>query len=131
MDERRGTGAFYIQATIASGKSAADAEAAIYEEIEKLRTAPIAERELQKAKNFIRRNIITDLQGALNLARQTGEYAVFYNDPDLINKRFDKVDGVTAAEVQKAAAKFLREANRVVIATTPKAAGKTTGDAKN
>lgn len=131
MDERRGIGAFHIQATVAVGKNFTDAEATIYEEIDKLRTAPVAERELQKAKNFIRRNVITDLQGALNLARQTGEYAVFYNDPGLINKRFDKVDAVTAAEVQKAAEKFLRETNRVVIVTTPKDAGKTTEHVKN
>jgi predicted Zn-dependent peptidase len=130
MDERRGIGAFYIQATVASGKNTADAEAAIYEEIEKLQAAPISERELQKAKNFIRRNFITDLQGALNLARQTGEYAVFYNDPGLINKRLDKVNAVTTAEVQKAAGKFLRPTNRVVIVTKPKVADKTTGDAK-
>jgi predicted Zn-dependent peptidase len=131
MDERRGIGAFYIQATVASGKNAADAEASIYEEIEKLRTAPIAERELQKAKNFIRRNFITDLQGALNLAVLAGDYALFYNDPGLINKRLDKVDAVTVAEVQKVADKFLRETNRVVVVTTPKVADKTTGDAKN
>ena len=129
MDERRGTGAFYIQATVAPGKNPADVEAAIYEEIEKMKTAAIADFELAKAKNNSRRQFITGLQSSLNRAVQMGIYATYFNDPNLINTRLDKVNQVTAAQVQAAASKYLLPTNRVVIVTTPKSAPKAVGGA--
>ena len=122
MDERRGTGAFYIQATVAPGKSPADVEAAIYEEIENMKTAAIADWELNKAKNNTRRAFINSLQSSLSRAVQMGMYTVYFNEPNLINTRLDKVNAVTAAQVQQAANKYLQPTNRSVIVTTPKAA---------
>src|SRR4051812_12330910 len=46
--DSRGPGLFQIQATVAPGKSPADVEAALYDEIEKIKTAPIADWELEK-----------------------------------------------------------------------------------
>lgn len=122
MDERRGTGAFYIQAMVAPGKNPADVEAAIYEEIEKMKTAAVADWELQKAKNNTRRGFINGLQSSLNRAVQMGIYSVYYNDPNLMNTRLDKVNAVTAQQVQQVANKYLQPTNRVVIVTTPKKA---------
>ena len=58
----------------------------------------------------------------LTRAIQLGEYALFYNDPNLINTRTSKVLKVTAADVQRVASKYLTKENRSVIVTTPKAA---------
>ena len=41
---------------VAPGKSPADVEAAIYEEIEKVKNGPIADWEIEKAHNSARRN---------------------------------------------------------------------------
>ena len=54
VDERIGPGGLYIGATVRPGKKAEDVEAAIYEEIERLQQQPIAEWELEKAKNTTR-----------------------------------------------------------------------------
>ncbi len=122
MDERRGTGAFYIQASVAPGKNPTDVEAAIYEEVEKMKTAAVADWELSKAKNNTRRTLINGLQSSLQRAIQIGTSTVYYNEPNLINTRIDKVNAVTAAQVQQVAQKYLLPTNRVVIVTTPKAA---------
>lgn len=123
MDERRGTGAFYITATVAPGKNPAETEAAIYEEIEKIKTG-VTDTDLIKAKNNSRRQFVSGLQSSLQRANQIGIYTTYYGDPNLINTRLDKVNAVTAAQVQAVAQKYLQPTNRVVIVTTPKAAAR-------
>jgi zinc protease len=47
------------------------------------------------------------------------EYAVFYNDPNLLNTQFQKFAAVTKADVQRVAQKYLKPSNRTVAITTP------------
>ena len=126
MDEKRGTGALYISATLKQGGKPADVEAAIYAEIAKLQKEGIADWELQKAKNTTRRNFINGLQSSLSRAVSIGQYTVYYNDPNLINTRLDKVTAVTKADVQRVADKYLTAANRTVVTTMPKPKGAAT-----
>jgi zinc protease len=120
-DEKRGTGAFYISATLKPGGKPAEVESVIYDEIARLQKEGIADWELQKAKNNTRRNLINGLQSSLSRAVQVGTYAVYYNEPGLINTRLDKVSAVTKADVQRVANKYLTPANRTVVVTTLKA----------
>jgi predicted Zn-dependent peptidase len=120
MDEKRGVGALYTNATLRPGVKTEDIEAAIYAEIDRLKKEPIADWELQKAKNTTRRNVINNLQSSLSRAVTLGQYAVYYNDPGLINTRLDKVAAVTKEDVQRVANKYLVETNRTVVITTLK-----------
>jgi len=122
MDEKRGTGAFYISATVRSGVKAEDVEAAVYAEIERLKKDGVADWEIQKAKNTTRRNFINSMQSSLSRAINISVWSVYYNDPNLINTRLDKVSAVTKADVQRVANKYLTAANRTVVVTTPKKA---------
>jgi predicted Zn-dependent peptidase len=61
------------------------------------------------------------LQGSLGTATRLTQNAVFYNDPNLINTQFDKIDAVTKADVQRVANKYLKATNRTVAITIPKA----------
>ena len=124
MDEKRGVGAFYTNATLRPNVKTQDVEAAIYEEIERLKTEPIADWELQKAKNTTRRNFINGLQSSLARAVTMGQYTVYYNEPNLINVRLDKVAAVTKEDVQRVANKYLIDTNRTVVITMPKAKAK-------
>jgi len=125
MDEKRGTGAFLTITTLRPGTKTEDVEGAIYAEIERLKKEPIADWELQKAKNSTRRNIINSLQGSLSRAITMGQYTVYYNDPGLINTRLHKVAGVTKEDVQRVASKYLVDTNRTVVVTMPKAKPRT------
>jgi len=122
LAERRGLGALYTTATLRPGSTnTSDVEAAIYAEIERLRKEPIADWELQKAKNATRRNLINGLSSSIVRAITIGQYTVFYNDPNLINTRLEKVAAVTKEDVQRVANKYLVDTNRTVVITMPKA----------
>src|SRR4030095_14687571 len=73
MDEKRGVGALYSSATLRSGVKTEDVEAAIYAELDRLKKEPIADWELQKAKNTTRRNFINNLQSSLSRAITLGQ----------------------------------------------------------
>ena len=124
MDEKRGIGALYSFANLAPGVKTADVESVIYEEIDRLKKEPIADWELQKAKNSTRRGFINNLQSSISRAITLSQYAVYYNDPGLINMRLDKVAAVTKEDVQRVANKYLRDTNRTVVITMPKAKAK-------
>ena len=117
----RGNGDYQIIATVAPGKKIEDVEAAINEEIARLQNEPIADWELAKAKNSSRRSSIQGLQGSLGTATRLTQYAVFYNDPQLINTQFDKIAAVTKEDVQRVARKYLISSNRTVAITVPQA----------
>jgi len=121
MDEKRGVGAFYTNATLRPNVKTEDVEAAIYAEIEQLKKEPIADWELQKAKNTTRRNFINNLTSSIARAITIGQYTVYYNEPNLINTRLDKVAAVTKEDVQRVANKYLVDSNRTVVVTMPKA----------
>jgi zinc protease len=121
IDERRGIGALYTSATLRPNVKTEDVESIIYGEIDRLKKEPIADWELQKAKNTTRRNFINGLQTSISKAITMGQYTVYYNEPALINARLDKVAAVTKEDVQRVANKYLVDTNRTVIVTMPKA----------
>ena len=120
-DEKRGTGALYISATYKPNVKTEDVEVVIYDEIERIKREGIADWEVQKAKNATRRNYIGGLLSSLSRANSIGQYAVYYNDPNLINTRLDKVNAVTKEDVMRVANKYLKPANRTVVVTVLKA----------
>ena len=126
MDEKRGVGALYSNATLRPNVKTEDVEAAIYAEIDRLKKEPIADWELQKAKNNTRRSFINNLQSSLIRAVTIGQYTVYYDEPGLINARLDKVSAVTKEDVQRVANKYLLDTNRTVVITMPKARTKAT-----
>ncbi len=127
IDEKRGPGAFYISATVRQGVKPADVEAAIYAEIDRLKKDGVADWEIQKAKNTTRRNYINSMQSSLSRAINISVWSVYYNDPNLINTRLDKVSAVTKEDVMRVANKYLVPAYRTVVVTTPKKAAPMAG----
>jgi predicted Zn-dependent peptidase len=128
--DKRGPGLFQVSAQVAPGKSPADVEAALLEEIEKIKTGPIEAWEIDKAHNNAIRQQAAALTSTLQRAIQLGEYALFYDNPNLVNTRADNYKKITAADVQRVARKYLTKENRSVVITTPKAAAPAKGGAK-
>ncbi len=119
--EGRGPGLFRFTGTPLPGKTPAELEAAIEEEIGKIQSAPIADWEMQKARNSARASFIGGLGSALNRAIELTENAIAFDDPGRINTRADAIAKVTAADVQRVAKQYLVNTNRTVVVTTPKA----------
>jgi predicted Zn-dependent peptidase len=120
--DKRGPGLFQISAQVAPGKNPADVEAALLEEVEKVKSGPIQDWEIDKAHNNAIRQQAAAVTSTLQRAIQLGEYALYYDNPNLVNTRADNYKKVTAADVQRVAKKYLTKENRSVVITMPKAA---------
>jgi predicted Zn-dependent peptidase len=123
----RGTGHFRFNATLLPGKSMADLEAAIWEEVEKVKKGPIADWEIEKARNQARRQLVGTLQSSLSRAVLMAQDALFFNEPGRINTMPQRIAAVTAADVQRVAATYLVPERRTVVITNPKPAAPTGG----
>jgi zinc protease len=120
VDEHRGPSTFNVVVLARPGKDLKEVEKAVSAEIDRLKAEPIADWELEKVRMTDRRQIAQRLQSTLFRAFQIGEMAVFYNDPNLINTRFGKIQNVGKEDIQRAAKTYLTEDNRTVITTLPK-----------
>jgi len=120
-DGTRGPGLFRISATALPGKTLADLEAAIDQETERIKTAPIEDWEMEKARIGARRSFVAGLGSSVNRAVQLSEGALFYDEPDRINTRADRIAKITAADVQRVARQYLVKTSRTVVLTVPKA----------
>jgi zinc protease len=120
--ESRGPGLFTIVGMTQPGKSVADLEAAIDQEIEKIKTGPIADWEIEKARTGARSGFVNSVGSSLQRAVLLSQYAMFYDKPDLLNTRAESIAKITAADVQRVAKQYLVKTGRTVVVTVPKAA---------
>jgi predicted Zn-dependent peptidase len=118
-DSRRGPGLFHFIVMVAPGKTAADAEQAVYEQIESVKNGPIADWEMEKARNSAQRQLAQQLQTSLYRAVLLTEFTLAFDDPNRLNTQADRIAAVTAADVQRVAKKYLIPQGRSVITTTP------------
>jgi zinc protease len=116
----RGPRLFRIVATPTPGKSIDDLEAAIYAEIENVKTEAIADWEMEKARNGARRQFVGNLGSSLTRAIGLAEYALVYDNPGELNTRWQLIDTLKAADVQRVAREYLTPEGRSVIVTRPK-----------
>ncbi|HET9266774.1 MAG TPA: pitrilysin family protein [Vicinamibacterales bacterium] len=119
--QRMGPALFNITCAVRPGKNIADAEAAITEEVARLHTGAVTADELQRVRSSARRQGVSTRESVLARAQSLADNAVLYNDPNRINTNPEKTSAVTAADVQRVAARYLQTTNRVVVHTTPAA----------
>ena len=122
--DSRGPRLLRIVATPTPGKSIDDLEAALYSEIERVKSGTIEPWEIDKARNTAQRQFVGRLGQSLARAIDLAEYTLAYNDPARINTWYSQLAKVTAADVQRVAQQYLTPENRSVIVTRPKAAGR-------
>lgn len=115
---RRGPGLLRVTATVASGRSPSAVEGAIDAEIAHLTTEPVLPWELQKARTSARMGIVSDLQSSASRATLLAQYALFHDDPGLINARAERIEAVTADDVLRVARAYLVPARRSVVITS-------------
>jgi zinc protease len=116
----RGPRLFGIEATAVPGTSLDALEQAIYSEIDGVKAGPIAEPEIEKARNEARRRFIGSMSSTLPLARGLAEFALFYGDANRINTRWDRLATFRAADVQRVAREYFTPENRTVVISIPK-----------
>lgn len=120
-ETRRGPSLFTVTVIAQPGKDLAQIERMVYAELDRLKNEPVADWELEKVRMSLRNARAQSLQSTLARAVTLGQYAVYYNDPNLINTYESKINTVTKEDIQRVARAYFRETNRTVVTTLPKA----------
>jgi predicted Zn-dependent peptidase len=113
IDPRKHAGIFMVETTVKDGKEPAAAEAAVYEEIEKLQKEPVPTQELQKVKNAFKANSYRRLSSPFAIFIQLVSYDGL-GDWQYINTSPERADAVTAADLQRVAREYLTKENRTI-----------------
>ena len=121
-DLKEDAGLFYLTAVVAAGKKPAEAETALLAEVKKLQDAPVSAAELEKAKNQVIAGELRQRETNLGKSQALGGAAVLFGDPNRVNTELDKLQGVTAADVQRVAKKYFTPENRYVFTYLPESA---------
>ncbi len=92
----------------------AEVEAAIYEELARLKSEPVSARELQKIKNQADAAMLWRLATNLGLAATIAFYEQTYGDWRYYYEFREQLEDVTPADIMRVASKYFTEENRVV-----------------
>ena len=79
----------------------------------------VTEAELSKAKNTYRANTINGRQSTLNLAEAVQFAELFLGGVDKVNTDLARYNAVTAADIKRGAATYLRADNSLTIVIVP------------
>ena len=94
---------------------------AIEEELERLRAQPISQQELQKALNQIAYRHVGRLQRVSDIGEILAHYAVYHDDPNLINQELERYLSVTPESIREVVRETFRAENRTLLLVQPQA----------
>jgi zinc protease len=113
---------FLIRATPQPGHTPEELQKVIDEEIEKLKTEPPTERELQRAVNQIEASFYSRMErvgGFYGKADQLNRYYTDTGNPDWFNEDLARYRAISPADVRAAAQEFLPADRRVELTVVP------------
>ena len=101
------------------GVKAEDLEKSMDDEVTKILTEGISDDELQKCKNQMENEFISQNQRVLGIVENLANYHVYFGDANLINKELDRYMKLTKADLMAAAKKYFTKENRLVLYYMP------------
>ena len=122
-NEQRGPSLFWFSLMARPNTDLSELEKLLDDEIVRLQNEPVADWEMKKVQMQLRRQRAQRLYSSRARANSLGHFAVYYNDPELINSVWRKYEGITRADLQRVARAYFKDTNRTVVTTMPKAAG--------
>lgn len=112
---REHPGYFAVGAILASGRKIDEAERALLAEVKKMQDTPVAKAELEKAINQLVAHQLRERETNSGKAFALGNAAVLLGDPARVNTDIDRLQSITAADIQRVMNKYLSDNKRVVI----------------
>jgi zinc protease len=106
---------FQIEATARPGHTPEEIEQAINAELELLRTTPVEQREIERARNTIETRIISALEEFGGVANRLNSYNHYVKTPDYLQQDIQRYRGVTPATILAFAKEQLTPNSRVVV----------------
>lgn len=110
----------YVFAVMNGRYTPAEGEAQANDVLSRLRRGDITAADMTRAKNEVLRDYVLSRQTARSRADALGYDAVVLNNPDLYNTEIDRFSGLTAADVARAARKYLIKSNMTLVEVYPK-----------
>ncbi|MBS0169708.1 MAG: insulinase family protein [Nitrospira sp.] len=115
---------FVIAATPLAPHTTAEVEAAIYEQLDRLKAEPISSKEFERVLNGLDADLVRSLRSNSGLASQLAFYQTVAGTWRYVLSARDRIAAVTPADVQRVAAQYLTKSNRTVGVLVKKAPDK-------
>jgi zinc protease len=104
---------YRLSATVRGGRTAAEVEAALDAEIERVQREPVSAAELTRAVKQTKAQFAYSSESVTNQGFWLG-YSAVVADTDWFETFLDRVESVTAEEIQRVANTYLRQSSRTV-----------------
>jgi predicted Zn-dependent peptidase len=114
-------GLFQITVRLKTGVSTDNVEKAIYEELDRLKSTLVTDRELEKAKNILLAAFYRRMKTISGKANALGNYQTFFGDYRRLFTAADDYGKVQKEDLQRIARQYFTENNRTVAILIPEA----------
>lgn len=104
---------FYVYAGVMPGKSTDEVENALYAEIERLKNEPVADEELQKAKNQAEASFVMSQDSVFYQAMLLGQFETVA-EWRIYARYLDNIRAVKKEDIQRVAREYFTDDNRTV-----------------
>ena len=124
-------GSLLLMATAQPGRDLEELEAAVWEEIERLKREGVEAAEVKAAVDAIRAGLVKRLQsvgGFGGVADLLNRYQTFVGDPEYLPKDLARYEAVTPQGVQDAANRYLHRDRYAMVAVVPRREAREAGD---
>jgi len=111
---------FMVFAVPSANHSNVDVEEVINDEVEKLKTTPVTDEELQKVKTQAKAELVYAMDNNMGIAQMLANYYVKRGDWKVLFNDVDAIENVTAADIQRVAKEYLQKTNSNVGELLPK-----------
>lgn len=105
---------FVISAVPLAPHTTAEVEAAVYEELERLKTEPVSARELEKVLNNLDASLVRALRSNGGLAGQLAYFQTVAKDWRYVLKARERIAAVTPQDIQRVARAYFTKTNRTI-----------------
>jgi zinc protease len=122
-DERRGPSSIFVGAIPKPDKDLSRIRETIMSEIADIAALGPKPDEMQKLRNQLVNDAVRMRQSSMNRAQQIAEFALYDDDPTLINRELDELLAVTGDEIRNAVSKYLNTENRSLLDIVPAGKG--------
>ncbi|MDA2925146.1 insulinase family protein [Acidobacteria bacterium AH-259-L09] len=118
-NQYKGPELFYIWFQVQSEVNFKRVLQAVGQELERLREEKIFAEELEKAKNQIMFRFVSRLTRVSRIGELLADYALLFEDPQMINHDLDRYLAVSENDILEAAQKVFRPENRTLMVVQP------------
>lgn len=118
-DDNFDPGLYQLLVQAREGVDGATVEAAVYDEIERMKREAVSERELQKAKNMLVTGFYRSMATISGRANQLGSFALFHGDWRKLFEVVETYESIQPADIQRVVDQYLTADNRTVVTLVP------------